>query len=121
VTFTLGASLDWNAYLVGFLCGASIGSYYSTNDVLIMMIGESSPTNLRSSAMSAQYIVTAAGVAVSYIISLPIMTIVGNSVTGIVSLALLVPGFIGAFFALVRKTNETKGIDMDTVTGCEWD
>ena len=121
VTFTLGASLDWNAYLVGFLCGASIGSYYSTNDVLIMMIGESAPTNLRSSAMSAQYIVTAAGVAVSYIISLPIMTIVGNSVTGIVSLALLVPGFIGAFFALVRKTNETKGIDMDTVTGCEWD
>lgn len=121
VTFTIGSNLAWNPYLVGFLCGASIGSYYSTNDVLIMMIGESAPTNLRSSAMSAQFIVTAAGVAVSYIISLPIITLVGNDVTGIVSLALLVPGFVAAFFALVRKTNETKGIDMDTVTGCEWD
>ena len=120
VTFTVGSSLAWNPYLVGFLCGASIGSFYSTNDVLIMMIGESAPTNLRSSAMSAQFIVTAAGVALSYVIGLPIITLAGNSATGIVSLSLLVPGFIAAFFSLVRKTNETKGIDMDTVTGCEW-
>ena len=121
IGFTVGAKLAWNPYLVGFLCGASIGSYYSTNDVLIMMIGESSPTNLRSSTMSAQFIVTAIGVAVSYIISLPLITFLGNSVTGTVSFALLVPGFIAAFIALVRKTHETKGIDMDNVTGCEWD
>ena len=121
VSFSIGARMAWNPYLVGFLCGAFIGSYYSTNDVLIMMIGESSPTNLRSSTMSAQFIVTAVGVAVSYIISLPLITFLGNSVTGIVSFALLVPGFIAAFFALVRKTNETKGIDMDKVTGAEWD
>lgn len=121
VSFTLGAYLSWNPYLVGFLCGASIGSYYSTNDVIIMMIGESSPTNLRSSAMSAQFIVTAVGFALSYAISIPLMTLLGNSVTGIVSLALLVPGFIGALWTLVFKTNDTKGVDMDTVTGCEWD
>ena len=86
-----------------------------------MMIGESSPTNLRSSTMSAQFIVTAVGVAVSYMVSLPLLTTLGNSITGVVSFALLVPGFIIALFALIRKTNETKGIDMDTVTGCEWD
>ncbi len=121
IGFSVGARMAWNPYVVGFLCGACIGSYYSTNDVLIMMIGESSPTNLRSSTMSAQFIVTAIGVAVSYIISLPLITILGNSVTGIVSFALLVPGFVAAFMALVRKTHETKGIDMDTVTGSEWD
>lgn len=122
-TFTIGASLNWNPYLVGFLCGASIGSYYSTNDVLIMMIGESSPTNLRSSTMSAQFIVTAIGFAFSYIIGIgvPLITGLGNTIIGIVSLALLVPGFICAFFALMLKTHDTKGIDMDTVTGCEWD
>ncbi|MBQ8783541.1 MAG: MFS transporter [Clostridia bacterium] len=119
--FTIGSRMAWNPYLVGFLCGAAIGSYYSTNDVLIMMIGESSPTNLRSSAMSAQFIVTAVGVVVSYGISLPLITVLGNSVTGIVCFSLLVPGFISAFVALVRKTHDTKGIDMDTVTGCEWD
>ncbi|MBQ8015949.1 MAG: MFS transporter, partial [Clostridia bacterium] len=59
IGFSIGSKMAWNPYLVGFLCGASIGSYYSTNDVLIMMIGESAPTNLRSSAMSAQFIVTA--------------------------------------------------------------
>lgn len=121
IGFTIGSRMALNPYVVGFLCGAFIGSYYSTNDVLIMMIGESAPTNLRSSAMSAQFIVTAAGVAISYGVGIPLITILGNSVTGIVSFALLVPGFIFAFFALVRKTSETKGIDMDIVTGCEWD
>ncbi len=121
ITFSVGASLAWNPYLVGFFCGACIGSYYSTNDVIIMMIGESSPTNLRSSAMSAQFIVTAVGVAVSYIVSLPLITILGNGVTGIVSFVLLVPGFILALYSLIRKTSDTKGIDIDTVTGCEWD
>lgn len=122
-TFTIGSTLGWNPTLVGFLCGASIGSYYSTNDVLIMMIGESSPTNLRSSTMSAQFLVTAVGFALSYIVGIgvPLITGLGNEIIGIVSLALLVPGFIGAFFALILKTHDTKGIDMDTVTGCEWD
>ena len=122
-TFTIGSKLGWNPTLVGFLCGASIGSYYSTNDVLIMMIGESSPTNLRSSTMSAQFLVTAIGFAISYIfgIGIPLITGLGNEIIGIVSLALLVPGFIGAFFALMFKTHDTKGIDMDTITGCEWD
>lgn len=121
IAFTVGAKMAWEPYLVGFLCGACIGSYYSTNDVIIMMIGESTPTNLRSSTMSAQFIVTAVGVAVSYIISLPLITILGNSVTGTVSFALLVPGFIAAFIALIKKTHDTKGIDIDTVTGYEWD
>ncbi len=121
IGFSVGARLAWNPYLIGFLCGAFVGSYYSTNDVLIMMIGESAPTNLRSSTMSAQFIVTAVGFALSYAVSLPLITILGNSVTGVVSFALLVPAFISAFFALVRKTHDTKGIDMDTVTGCEWD
>lgn len=121
ILFSVGSSIAFNPYVVGFCCGAFIGSYYSTNDVIIMMIGESSPTNLRSSTMSAQFIVTAVGVAVSYIVSLPLITVLGNSVTGIVSFTLLVPGFIAALICLIRKTNETKGIDMDTVTGCEWD
>ena len=50
-----------------------------------------------------------------------VITGLGNTIIGAVSLALLVPGFICAFFALVLKTHETKGINMDTVTGCEWD
>ncbi len=121
VGFYAGANFGWSSYIVGFLCGACIGSYYATNDVLIMMIGESSPTNLRSSAISAQYIVVAAGVAVSYIVGLPLITWLGNSAAGIVCLCFAVPGFIMSLVTLSAKTHDTKGIDMDTVTGCEWD
>ncbi|MBO5773203.1 MAG: MFS transporter [Clostridia bacterium] len=121
ILFSLGAKFAWSPYCVGLMCGACIGSYYSSNDVIIMMIGESSPTNLRSSTMSAQFIVTGLGVVVSYAVSLPLTTIFGNTIVGIIAFALLVPGFISAFIALVKKCNETKGIDMETVKGDEWD
>lgn len=121
IAFSVGSKMAWNESLVGFLCGAFVGSYYSTNDVLIMMIGESSPTNLRSSTMSAQFIVTAVGFALSYGISLPLTMIMGNRIIGTVAFCLLVPGFLSALIVLFKKTHETKGINMETVTGAEWD
>ena len=119
--FYFGANLGWNPWIVGFLCGATIGSYYSTNDVLIMMIGESAPTNLRSSAIAAQYIVVGIGFGITYLVAIPLATTLGNAAVGLVALCFLVPGFIGALIALWRKTADTKGLDLDTVTGCEWD
>ncbi len=121
VIFYFGAMNGWSAPIVGFFCGFFLGSYYSTNDVLIMMIGESSPTNLRSSTMSAQYIVTAAGAAISMLGGMVLALVLGNTAIGTISLCLLVPGFIAGLIILITKTNETKGIDMDTVTGTEWD
>ncbi len=119
--FFLGARAGLHPYAVGFLCGACIGSYYALNDVIIMMVGESAPTQLRSSVMSAQFIVTALGAVVSYGIGLPVMALCGNQVTGVLSFTLLVPGFALALLALWRCTGDTKGIRLDTVTGCEWD
>ena len=121
VAFWLGAKFNWNPYLVGFLCGACVGSFYSVNDVIIMMVGESSPTNLRSSCMSAEFIVVAMGVALSYVAYFPTVAIFGNQFIGTVCLALLVPGFIIGLGILAKRVNETKGINMDTVTGTEWD
>ena len=121
VLFSVGAYCNWNPLITGFFCGAAIGSYYSTNDVIIMMIGESAPTNLRSSAMSAQYIVTAVGFAFSFILSMPFTLTIGNTAMAACCFALLVPGFIAALVLLIKKTHDTTGIDMDTVTGTEWD
>lgn len=119
--FFIGSKQGLDPVVVGLLCGACIGSYYSTNDILIMMIGESSPTNLRSSTISAQYVVTAAGVVFSYGVGLPLCTMLGNSAIGLVTLCMAVPGFVMALVTLCLKTHDTTGIDMDTVTGCEWD
>ena len=107
--------------IVGFFCGVFVGSYYSTNDVLIMMASESAPTNLRSSATAAQTVVGFAGYAVGFITNMVLAMIFGDSVIGIVALWLLVPSFVITLIALYKKTHETKGIDLDKVTGTEWD
>ena len=121
IVFFIGANLGWSAWIVGFFCGACIGSYYSTNDVIIMMIGESSPTNLRSSTISAQAVVMGMGVIFCYLVGIPLITALGNSFAGIISLCMAAPGFVVALVMLCKKTHDTTGIDMDTVTGCEWD
>ena len=121
VGFWLGAKYNWHPAVVGLLCGGFVGSFYSTNDVLIMMIGESAPTNLRSSVMAAEFLPVGVGVGVSYMIYFPLSAILGNQYIGLISICLLVPGFVAALMTLARKTHDTKGIDLDTVTGAEWD
>ena len=121
IIFFTGANLGWSASIVGFFCGASVGSFYSTNDVIIMMIGESSPTGLRSSTISAQAVVMGIGVVISNVVGVPLLTVLGNSFAGILVLLMAVPGFIVALLMLCKKTHDTTGINMDTVTGCEWD
>lgn len=119
--FTLGAKFNLNPYIVGFLCGAFVGSYYSTNDVLIMMASESAPTNLRSSTSSAQTVVGFVGYAFAYLIYVPVTMIFGNASIATVSLCLLVPSFAATLIALIKNTHDTKNVDLETVTGCEWD
>ncbi len=114
--FFFGARYGFVPYAVGILCGICIGSYYALNDVIIMMVGESAPTNLRSSVMSAQFIVTAAGGLISYAVGLPLLAILGNQAMGWVSFGLLVPGFVLALIALAAKTTDTKGAELGDVT-----
>ena len=121
IVFALGSQMNLNPSFVGFFCGAFVGSYYSTNDVLIMMASESAPTNLRSSATSAQTVVGFAGYAVGFIINTILALIFGDGIIGTVALCLLVPSFVITLVALVKKTHDTKGIDLETVTGTEWD
>lgn len=122
VVFALGAKMNWlTPEIIGFFCGAFVGSYYSTNDVLIMMASESAPTNLRSSATAAQTVVGFAGYAIGFLTNTIFALIFGDGVIGTVALCLLVPSFIATLIALIKKTHDTKGIDLDKVTGTEWD
>ncbi len=107
--FFFGARYGLAPGWVGLLCGICIGSYYAINDVIIMMVGESAPTGLRSSVMSAQFVVTAAGGLLSYAIGLPLLSILGNRWMGVLSFALFVPGYILALIVLAKNTVDTKG------------
>ena len=121
VLFAVGAKSAWNPYLVGFLTGACIGSFWAIGDINIMMMSESAPTNLRSSVTSSSYVIEALGTAVGMVIILPLINILGNAVTTLATLCIATPGLIIGFILVLTKTHETKGIDIDTVTGCEWD
>lgn len=121
VLFAIGAGLAWPPYLVGFLCGASVGAYYSTTDINGMMISESSPTNLRSSILSAQMIAMAAGMIPAYLIGAVLIAVLGNAATAVIALCIAVPSLAVGLIALLTKTHDTKGMDLETVTGCEWD
>lgn len=121
VAFWIGAKYNWNPYIVGALCGAFVGSYYSVNDVIIIMVSESAPTNLRSSVMSAEFIVAAVGYAISYIANFIVGTFFGNAYIGTMAISLLVPGYVIGLLLLITKTHDTKNVDLDTVTGTEWD
>ncbi len=122
VIFALGARFNFlTPEIIGFFCGTFVGSYYSTNDVLIMMASESAPTNLRSSATAAQTVVGFAGYAVGFLTNMILALIFGDGIIGTVALCLLVPSFVVTIYALIKKTHDTKGIDLDKVTGTEWD
>ncbi len=120
--FFIGSANNWSPYLIGLLCGAFVGSYWATTDVAGgMMISESSPTNLRASILAVQGMMT-------FIVLVPIMIlnpvligIFGNDAIPYISLFVGMPGMILALIFLLTKTHDTKGVDLDKVTGAEWD
>lgn len=121
IGFTLGSKYAWSPYLVGLFCGLSVGGFWSAGDVNVMMIGESSPTNLRSSILSAQFFSMGVGVAIAYAVGLPLISIFGNGITATVTLAVSAPGLILALVALMLKTKDTTGNNLDVITGNEYE
>lgn len=121
ILFSAGAEKAWNPYLVGFFSGVCIGSFWACTDINTMMVGESAPTNLRSSIISLSMFALGVGYVVTYAIGIPLITYFGNSSIPTVSLCLALPTLAVSMLILIFKTKETKGTDLETVTGSEWD
>ncbi|MCR5782433.1 MAG: MFS transporter, partial [Clostridia bacterium] len=121
LAFTFGAKLAWAPWFVGFMTGACVGSFWSVGDINVMMMSESSPTNLRSSVASSAYVIQALGTVVGMAVLLPTLGALGNSVISTVVLCISAPGILIGLLLVLTKTHETKGTDLDTVTGFEWD
>ena len=56
-----------------------------------------------------------------FLTNMVLALIFGDGIIGTVALCLLVPSFVVTIYALIKKTHDTKGIDLETVTGTEWD
>ncbi len=121
LTFTFGARLGWAPWFVGFMTGACVGSFWSVGDINVMMMSESAPTNLRSSVASSAYVIQALGTVVGMAVLLPTLGALGNAVISTAVLCISAPGILTGLLLVLTKTHETKGTDLDAVTGCEWD
>lgn len=121
LSFYIGANMAWNPYLVGFLCGASIGSYVSSTDMVGLMCSESAPTNLRSSILAVQPVVSGAIYSVAMVLMIVLPNILGDAAIGLTCLCIAVPGLLISLIILFTKTRETKGVDMGAIHGNEFE
>ena len=116
-----GSRFGWSPYLVGICCGAAVGSYWGMTDIMGILVSESSPTNLRASMLSAMFLPMGVGYVVAYGVGLPLITALGNGAVPVITLCLAVPGMAAGLVVMAAKVHDTNGVDLDKVTGTEWD
>ena len=117
--FYIGANNNWNPYVVGFFCGACIGSYWYTGDLMGLMISESTPTNLRASMLAVQPMVSGTIFSVAMVAVMVLINILGDAAIGICTVVTIIPGMLVGLILMMLKVKETNGVDMGAVTGRE--
>ena len=118
--FYFGAVWGWHPYAVGIFCGAAVGGYWGCADTVnLCMVSESAPTNMRASVMSVTPIVCALMTVLVGIVSAVVINVMGDAMIGPVNLCMVVPGIGLALFLVMTRTRETKGVDLNAVTGME--
>lgn len=119
-SFVLCANFGMSPVIVGISYGFFIGGLWSVADMLCLIIaGESSPTHLRASVLGTMSLMSGLGGMVSGIAITVGMLFVDS--IGILSLCVCAPFMLFAIILLLTKVHETKDVDLNTVTGAEWD
>ncbi len=114
--FYIGSSNNWSPYIVGFLCGACIGSYWYTGDLMGLMESESTPTNLRASVLAVQPMISGSLFSPALGAVMVLANVLGDAYIGICVLATAVPGMLIGLIMMMLKVKETKGVDMGTIS-----
>ena len=122
VGFFLGVNLAWDPVLVGVVTGMYTGGYWCTSDAMGgNMCAEAAPTNLRASVLGAQSLCNMVGMGVSYPAMIVASIVAGNGALGITCLLCVAIPMVLTIILFMLKVAETKGIDLNTVRGDEWD
>ena len=122
IGFFLGITFAWSPVVVGIFTGIYTGGYWCASDAMGGgMCAEASPTNLRASIIGAQSLCNMVGMGVSYPAMIIASIVGGDGALGITCLICVAVPMIIAIFLFMLKVAETKGIDLNTVRGDEWD
>ena len=118
--FVLCANFGLSPIIVGISYGFFIGGLWSVADMLCLIIaGESSPTHLRASVLGTMSLMSGMGGMISGVAITVGMLFVKS--IGILSLCICAPFMLFAIILLMTQVHETKDVDLNTVTGAEWD
>lgn len=118
--FVLASNLGLSPAMVGISYGFFIGGLWSVSDMLcLIMAGESSPTYIRASVLGSMSLLVGMGTVGSNLAIMVGMLFVES--IGILSLCVCGPFMLIALILLFTQVKETKGVDLNTVTGTEWD
>ena len=108
--------------MVGICIGIYTSGYWCAADAMGGgMAAEAAPTNLRASIIGAQSLCNMVGMGVSYPAMIVASIVAGNDALGITCLLCVVIPLVLAIILFMSKVAETKGIDLNTVRGDEWD
>lgn len=116
-----GPKSNWTPYLIGFLAGASVGAYWAASDITNLMSSESVPTNLRNSVGAVQPFLASVIFAIFYVAYMVLMGIFGDAAIGKLVLCFAAPGLAIGLAILMFKVKETKGVDLATIKGDEFE
>lgn len=120
ITFVIASNMGLSPAIVGISYGFFIGGLWSVSDMLcIIVAGESSPTNMRASVLGTLSLMVGIGGMASSMTIMVGMLFVEN--IGLLSLCTCGPFMLASLIILITCVHETKGVDLNTVTGAEWD
>jgi MFS family permease len=121
---SLGLYFHWNEYLIGVFLGFFLAGYWNWGDTIILMVSESTPTNLRSSAAGDQNMFSGIGYAAGYLTMVLYTSLAPEGALAYLDflfLGLAIPGVLGTLLIIHAHVGETRGLDLDRVKGDEWD
>lgn len=120
ILFVLASNMGMAPAIVGISYGFFIGGLWSVSDMLcLIMAGESSPTHLRASVLGSLSLLVGLG-SMGSSVALKVGMLFVESI-GLLSLCVCGPFMLLALILLMTQVHETKDVDLNTVTGEEWD
>ncbi len=115
VLFYFGSVCGWNAYVLGAFIGGACGAVWSCGDLLLLMVTESSVTNMRVSANAVVLMLGGIFYTIGKTVISAIGTATGDSYLGLVTIIMVLAGLAVGLILMLIKVKETVGVDLHNV------
>ena len=114
--FIFGSRYGWGGLAIALGYGVFIGGLWSVSDTMILvMTGESTPTELRASVYGANGMISGIGMLVGILVMVLGINLVGSGNVGLLSLVTTLPFILLAMVLLMKNVRETNGQDLNEI------